>query len=88
MTTAEAKDKIIQILRSMKRMSVEAVLSDYVRAEYRSADLGLTDDVEFYFDEDSQLIHYRSAARLPYGDWGFNRRRMETIRRALEATGR
>jgi uncharacterized protein (DUF1499 family) len=87
-STADAKGKMIRILKSMKRMSVEVVLADYLRAEYQSADLGLIDDVEFYFDEESHLIHFRSAARLPYRNWGFNRRRMEAIRRDFESSGR
>ena len=30
------------------------------------------------------VIHFRSAARLPYWDWNVNRKRMEAIRSAFE----
>jgi uncharacterized protein (DUF1499 family) len=43
------------------------------------------DDVEFTFDETAGLIHFRSAARLGYGDMGMNRARMEAIQTAYEA---
>ena len=46
------------------------------------------DDVELYFDQEAQLIHFRSSARLPYWDWGVNRKRMEEIRAAFESAGR
>ncbi len=42
------------------------------------------DDVEFYFDEAAQVIHFRSASRVGYSDWGVNRKRMEDITRRYE----
>jgi uncharacterized protein (DUF1499 family) len=42
--------------------------------------LRFIDDVEFYFDEATGFIEFRSASRLGYGDAGANRQRMETFR--------
>jgi uncharacterized protein (DUF1499 family) len=42
------------------------------------------DDVEFYLDEKSKLIHVRSASRIGKGDMGVNRKRIEAIRKELE----
>lgn len=39
------------------------------------------DDVEFLVDADTQLIHFRSASREGYGDFGKNKRRMKKIRK-------
>jgi uncharacterized protein (DUF1499 family) len=36
--------------------------------------------VEFYFDEEKNLIHVRSASRLGKSDLGVNRARIEKIR--------
>ena len=37
---------------------------------------------EFYFDEATKTIHFRSCSRLGYSDLGVNRQRMESIREA------
>jgi uncharacterized protein (DUF1499 family) len=41
------------------------------------------DDVEILFDDASKTIHFRSAARSGYYDFGVNRRRMEKVRGLL-----
>ncbi|HEY6084419.1 MAG TPA: DUF1499 domain-containing protein [Nitrospira sp.] len=46
--------------------------------------LRFVDDVEFLFDDDTKTIHFRSASRVGYGDFGVNRRRMEEIRSLVE----
>jgi uncharacterized protein (DUF1499 family) len=40
------------------------------------------DDVEF--EQDGDVVHVRSAARTGWDDLGVNRRRVESIRAALE----
>ncbi|HJT19346.1 MAG TPA: DUF1499 domain-containing protein [Nitrospira sp.] len=42
------------------------------------------DDVEFLFEEDTKTVHFRSASRIGYGDFGVNRRRMEEIRSLIQ----
>jgi uncharacterized protein (DUF1499 family) len=59
----------------------------YVHAEFRTEGFGYVDDVEFALDQEAGVIHFRSSARLPYYDWGVNRKRMEDIRAAFEAAG-
>jgi len=41
------------------------------------------DDVEFLADEDTHLLHFRSASRLGYSDLGANRRRMKKLSNRL-----
>ena len=38
------------------------------------------DDVEFLIDPTAKLIHFRSASRIGYGDFGKNKRRMKKIK--------
>ena len=38
------------------------------------------DDVEFLIDPTAKLIHFRSASRIGYGDFGKNNRRMKKIK--------
>ena len=42
------------------------------------------DDVEFYIDDTSKTIQFRSASRVRSGRTGANRKRMEEIRRLFE----
>jgi len=42
--------------------------------------------VEFWFDPAANVIQVRSASRVGRGDMGVNRKRIEAIRAALEAT--
>jgi uncharacterized protein (DUF1499 family) len=56
----------------------------YLHYEFTSLLLRFVDDVEFLFDDDAKRIHFRSASRTGYGDFGVNRRRMEDIRSRLQ----
>lgn len=71
------------VLAGMPRVSIETVEPDYLHAVARSRIFRFPDDLEFQLDPDDGLVHVRSAARLGYGDFGVNRKRVEAIRRAL-----
>lgn len=76
---AEAQARLLAILQGMERVTLITDEPGYIHAEARSRTFRFVDDVEFYFDADAQLIHFRSAARLGYGDMGVNRTRMQEI---------
>ncbi|MFO7540071.1 MAG: DUF1499 domain-containing protein [Chloroflexota bacterium] len=78
--TAVVHQDLLRILHEMPRSTIRYTDPTYIHAEFRSPTWGFVDDVEFYFDEANQLIHFRSAARLGEGDMGINRARMEEIR--------
>ena len=85
---ARARARLRAILRELPRTRI--VLDDldrsgYLHAEVRSALFRFVDDVEFAFDDGAGRLCFRSASRLGRSDFGVNRRRMEAIRRALEA---
>jgi uncharacterized protein (DUF1499 family) len=83
---AEAKTTLLHIIRSMERTKIIVDDPTYVHAEFRTMGIGYVDDVEFYLDQEARIIHFRSSSRLPYWDWDVNRKRMEGIRTAFEAT--
>jgi uncharacterized protein (DUF1499 family) len=56
---------------------------DYLYAQFTSRLLKFVDDVEFWFDPASGVIHVRSASRVGRKDFGVNRRRIEAVRRYL-----
>ncbi|MCB0114697.1 MAG: DUF1499 domain-containing protein [Caldilineaceae bacterium] len=76
---AEAQARILSILQGMDRVTLITDEPGYIHAEARSRTFRFVDDVEFHFDTDTQLIHFRSASRLGYSDMGVNRNRMQEI---------
>ncbi len=58
---------------------------DYLYAQYTSRVMRFVDDVEFWYDPQTQVVQVRSASRLGKSDLGVNRRRIESIRTALAA---
>ncbi len=81
----EAREKLRRIIEGMERTNVVTEREDYLHAEFRSALFRFVDDVEFYLDDARKLIHFRSASRAGYYDFGVNRRRMESIRKQFLA---
>ncbi len=77
---AEARERLLSILASMKRTRIVTANDEYIHATCASAIFRYVDDVEFYLDDQAKVIHFRSSARLGYYDLGVNRRRMERIR--------
>lgn len=56
---------------------------NYLHVECTSRLFRFIDDLEFLVDTQRGVIHCRSASRWGRFDFGVNRRRIETIRRAL-----
>ncbi len=88
MSPAEAKATLVQIIRSMERTQIIRDDPTYIHAEFRTKGIGYVDDVELTLDQEAGVIHFRSSARLPYYDFGVNRKRMEEIRAAFEAAAK
>lgn len=75
-----ARHQMKQLVTGLKGFILIHEEEDYLRFEFMSAIFKFVDDVEFYFDGQSQLIHVRSASRVGYYDFGANRKRIENIR--------
>ncbi|QTA81735.1 DUF1499 [Desulfonema limicola] len=69
-----------KIIESQERAVIIDKKDNYLYAEFRTKIMRFVDDVEFYFPENEQVIHVRSASRLGYSDMGVNRKRVENIR--------
>ena len=54
--------------------------SHFLQVEFRSHFLGFIDDVEIIVDDSEKKIHFRSASRLGFSDFGVNRRRIKAIK--------
>lgn len=80
---SDARQKLIELLKNTKRVSLVKAEADYIHAEFRSRVFQFVDDVEFYFSPEESVIHVKSASRTGYYDFGVNRRRVERLRTAL-----
>ncbi|MEX0810851.1 MAG: DUF1499 domain-containing protein [Chitinophagales bacterium] len=78
----EARLKVISIIMETPRTEILLQNREYIHAEYTTPILRFVDDVEFYFDTENKLLHFRSASRVGYSDFGANRRRMEKFKKA------
>lgn len=80
-----SRKSIIDIINTFKNIKVIRSEDTYIYAVFSTEKMKYKDDVEFYFDEDKKLIHFRSASRVGYSDMGVNRKRYEDIKKLYEA---
>jgi uncharacterized protein (DUF1499 family) len=78
-TREASREKILSILKDMKRTKIFKLTDSYIHVECRTALFRFVDDVEFFLDETTRVLHFRSASRVGYYDFGLNRRRMKRI---------
>ena len=74
------KERLNQVILSLENARIITQNVNYWHIEFTSRWMSFVDDVEFYFMEEEELIHVRSASRLGYYDFGVNRKRVEEIR--------
>ena len=84
---ADARETLLKVLSVLPRTEVIDRADNYIKAESTSRIFKFVDDVEFYFPEDENVIHVRSASRVGESDLGVNRRRIEQIRLAMQDLG-
>jgi uncharacterized protein (DUF1499 family) len=82
----DAQERLHQIIKGMPRTTIKADVPGYLSAEFDSRLVRFTDDVEFMFDPEDSIIHFRSGARVGYYDFGVNRARMEYIIKAFHVS--
>jgi len=75
----ESMDRLVQIVQGMNRATIVSAAPTYLHVEFRSAIFRFVDDVEFVLDNTARVIHFRSASRTGWYDFGVNRRRMTQI---------
>jgi len=79
----QAEGVIRNYLKSRPDAHIIIDEANYIYAEFDGT-LGSTDDVEFQFPSDDNIVHFRSSTRADTrNDFGANRDRMEKIRNTL-----
>ncbi|MFZ2404780.1 MAG: DUF1499 domain-containing protein [Methylobacter sp.] len=71
-------------LISQSRTVITNETGGTLHAEATSLVFRFVDDIDAILDADARLIHIRSASRTGYGDFGVNRKRVETLRSQLQ----
>ncbi len=74
-----SKESVLKALESYGGIQVITNTPNYVHAIHTTKTMRYRDDLEFYFDEGEQVVHFRSASRVGYSDRGLNRARYNTI---------
>jgi len=74
-----SKDVIIQIINEFKGAKIITNNEKYIHAVFTTSTMKFKDDVEFYFDDSNNIIHFRSASRIGYSDNGLNRNRYDEL---------
>jgi uncharacterized protein (DUF1499 family) len=82
-STAKAKQVLKTTVADLPRTTLIEEDDTYLHYECTSLLLRFVDDMEFVLDDETKLVHFRSASRIGYGDFGVNRRRMEELRSRL-----
>ena len=65
------------------RASLVSQSDGYLHYEFTSLLFRFVDDVEFLADDETRLVHFRSASRVGHSDLGANRKRMTKILKGL-----
>jgi uncharacterized protein (DUF1499 family) len=74
--------RVARLVAAQPRTTVVEHKGAYLYAEFSTALMGYTDDVEFFAD--GKLLHVRSSSRLGVRDFNVNRKRIEALRAQLE----
>lgn len=83
-SATQAMANLKTVIQNLERTKILTETQNYLYVEFTSKVMGFVDDVEFLLDDNSQVIHVRSASRLGKSDLGVNRKRIETIRAKLD----
>jgi len=73
------KDGINLAVKAYGNAKILEEKSNYIHLVFTTGLMRYKDDVEFYFDDQDKVVHYRSASRIGYSDMGKNRERYNTL---------
>lgn len=78
----ESKTAILEVLEAFTGLEIMQEEKNYIYAVSTTPKMGFHDDIEFFFDERTKVIHFRSASRIGYYDMGVNKERYNLLRKA------
>lgn len=75
----DSKEKIKQAIETYGGGKIIKDEKTYLYIVFTTGTMQFKDDAEFYFDEERQEIHFRSASRVGKSDMGLNKERYEVL---------
>ncbi|HET9228685.1 MAG TPA: DUF1499 domain-containing protein [Thermoanaerobaculia bacterium] len=85
-TPEETRERLLRVLHAWPRTEIVRDEPGAITVVCRSRIFRFADDVDFRFDDEARLIHFRSASRLGRSDFGVNRKRMEGMRKLYDGS--
>jgi len=82
----KSKKRALDVLKTFDGAEIKKVEQNYIYAVFSSKTFRFKDDVEFYFDENSNSIHYRSSSRIGFYDFGKNLERYNKFKKEYYST--
>jgi len=80
---ADAMEKMKRTIAGMSRTKLISAEDNYLHYTFKTFPIPFIDDVEFLFDDQAKVIHYRSASRVGHSDLGVNSKRMKKVVKAF-----
>ncbi len=77
----ESKNSLKIIIAAFEGMNILSEGKNYIHVISTSKTMRFHDDIEFFFDKRSKVVHFRSASRIGYSDMNVNRKRYERLRK-------
>jgi uncharacterized protein (DUF1499 family) len=84
-TVEEAMTRMKSVVEGMARTKLVKEEANYLHYTFKTFPIPFIDDVEFVFDEEEKVIHFRSASRVGHSDLGVNSKRMKKVTKAYLA---
>ncbi|WP_027723963.1 DUF1499 domain-containing protein [Tuberibacillus calidus] len=75
----KARAILFEVLKTIPKMTVDRDEGQYLHAVAKTFIAEFLHDVEFFFDEEKKELHFRSASRFGWTDFGANKRRMQAV---------
>jgi uncharacterized protein (DUF1499 family) len=72
-------EKLTEMMKIYSNATFISREGNYLHYTFKTKIGKFIDDIEFEIDEEAKVIHFKSASREGYGDFGKNRRRMKMI---------
>lgn len=80
-----ARERIKAIHETLSGVRLLKEQGHYLHYEFKSLIMHYFDDVEFLIDSEAQTIHFRSASREGFWDFGRNARRMKKFKSLFQS---
>lgn len=78
----DSKSRLVSVLNDAPNIDIRSDQPTYIHAVAVTETMKFRDDLEFVFDDEQKIIHFRSASRVGYSDRGMNRSRYDILFKA------